>query len=554
MAPTKTSYGARWLLILAWSTACASSTQSGLVERVGGMDRRRAFASPTAYEAWLRAELAMNRGEPAEALRQLNLAEMADATDGYLTARRVEILLALGDTQEALSVATRLTEAQPDLAVGWIARATVHCALQDPTRMSESLSRASACDPDDPDVRAAVASLSGADSQQTARAMAQSPDARVGDRMVAARATPLDPAGSLRRTAETRRRSAAVVLAAQADWHGVDSLLSPFVVGDAARVSDRVHVIEARVLDGRPRDAVALMMSLRVGDIASTVRPSERARLWLLAQRPLIAAEEAREVLNTNPDDVMALRVLGHALLRTAHVAEGIEVLARVPLDAPWGQRLLVSRDVLEGHWATRGEIAGTPATASYVAWALCRDDVARALSEQGQHNIADRIRTQGIETLSRFSNASGARDLLRFGRSSALQLRGATTDAMVALRDVETTWGRHRRGAMLARTEHPERSLGDLRERSGDAHEDALADAWIALMAAIHRTSVTDTDARTALAHARHDAPRSPNTLRAAAMFTSDRREAAELTHQASMLDPNSLWNTALLRLLGER
>ncbi|MDB4929329.1 MAG: hypothetical protein JWM10_1813, partial [Myxococcaceae bacterium] len=54
--------------------ACARSSDGTTVERIGGRLRARPYASATAYEAYLRGELAAARGDLVEADRQLGLA------------------------------------------------------------------------------------------------------------------------------------------------------------------------------------------------------------------------------------------------------------------------------------------------------------------------------------------------------------------------------------------------------------------------------------------------------------------------------------------------
>jgi hypothetical protein len=63
-------------------SACGAGAHGTTVERIGGAMRTRSFASGTAYEAFLRAEVAMTRGDATGASRQLELAIMADPNDG----------------------------------------------------------------------------------------------------------------------------------------------------------------------------------------------------------------------------------------------------------------------------------------------------------------------------------------------------------------------------------------------------------------------------------------------------------------------------------------
>ena len=534
--------------------ACASAPSESLRERVGGAERARAFASPTAYEAYLRAELAAARGDHAAALRQLDLASLADGADGFLAARRVEVTAASGDLEGARALAEELVRASPDLAAGWLALAAVRQRGGDDAGAMAASNRALALDPDDPDVRAAVTAVAGGDERAAALARGGAPGARAGDRVLAARVLALDPAGMFRRSAAARRRAAAVEHAARGEWAAVDAMLTPLVELDPSRVADRVRVIEARAFDGRAADAARLVAGLRAGREGATVRPSERARLWLVAGRADLAAEEAGAIVRGAPGDLLAIRVLGHALLRAGRVAEGVEMLARVPLETPAGARLVVEREPFAGAAAGgAGDVPGEEVGAPGVAWALARIDAARALGDAGLDYAADRLLTSALSAL-RGPEARGARDRVRVARAHARASRGAAADARAALADVETAWGRHRRGALFAHTEAPTASLGDLRVRSGEPYEDALADAWVVLVCGAHEGACEAGELGVVLERARRGAPTSPMTLRALATRADDRREAAELMRRAAARDPASPWTPLMLRQRGER
>lgn len=530
---------------------CAAAPAGALRERVGGAPRLRGFASPTAYEAYLRAEVATARGDHAQALRQLELAAVADPTDGYLTARRVEVLLAAGDVDAARETAAALTEASPELSAAWLALAEARARANDPTGAMDAARRALALDPDDPDVRAAAAEVAGGDARAIASARAGAPEAREGDRSLAARAMALDPAGIFRRSAAARRRAIAAEHAERGAWARVDAALSPVVTLDARRVADRIRVIEARALDGRPADAAPLVAGLRLGDGADAVRPAERARLWLLAGRADLAVEEAAAALAASPDDPLARRVLGHARLRLGDTAGAADALAGLSMDAPAGPLVELRRDPLSGAFEARAHVPGEAVAAPGGQWALARVAVAEALARAGEHALADRLLAAAVTSLTA-PDARGARDRLRVARARALAARGAVAEGRAALAGAETAWGRHRRAALTAFTEAPGAALDDLRARAGDAHEDALADAWVVLVCDARRAACEPRDAAAALARAVGGAPDAPATLRARAARSDDRREAGALVRRAAAIDPASPWTAALLRTLG--
>ncbi|MFO0606891.1 MAG: tetratricopeptide repeat protein [Polyangiales bacterium] len=415
-------------LALALALGCAAAPAAALRERVGGAPRLRGFASPTAYEAYLRAEVATARGDHAQALRQLELAAVADPTDGYLTARRVEVLLAAGDVDAARETAAALTEASPELSAAWLALAEARARANDPAGAMDAARRALALDPDDPDVRAAAAEVAGGDAQAIAAARAGAPEAREGDRSLAARAMALDPAGIFRRSAAARRRALAAEPAERGAGARVDAALSPVVTLDARRVADRIRVIEARALDGRPADAAPLVAGLRVGDGADAVRPAEHARLWLLAGRADLAAEEAAAALAASSDDPLARRVLGHARLRLGDTAGAADALAGLAMDAPAGPLVELRRDPLSGAFEARAHVPGEAVAAPGGQWALARVAVAEALARAGEHALADRLLAAAVTSLTA-PDARGARDRLRAARARALAARGAVAE-----------------------------------------------------------------------------------------------------------------------------
>ncbi len=110
----------------------------------------------------------------------------------------------------------------------------------------------------------------------------------------------------------------------------------------------------------------------------------------------------------------------------------------------------------------------------------------------------------------------------------------------------VETRWGIHRRGALRARDADPAPALNDLRVRADEAHEDALADAWRALVCARPDAAplCEPGEADAARTRAARDAPAAPVTLRARARAADlDPETARALRLQADRRDPLSPW-----------
>lgn len=492
-----------------------------MVETIGGARRSRPFASGTAYEAYLRAEVAMARGDADGASRQLELAMMADPADGFLPARRAEMLLAAGDRDGALSVAQEATTRFPAQAATWLALGEVQTARNDRAAASGAFNRALAAAPDDPEVRAAVARAAGGSAREVAQAMSGAPGSRPGDRTVAERLA-LDPLRDDLPTLRSVRRERARTEMARGAYRAVDHLLAPLVEADPTDVGDRVRLIEARAADGRPQDAARLVPGVPVAPDRGGVPRAERARLWLLGARADLAAEEARAAFAADPSDVLSRAVLGEALIRTGRVAEGLSLIAPI-----------------------------APETARFVEVQLAAGEGLRA---SGRDELSDAALSRAIARVRADDDAS--RDRFRLAIAEGRMRRGSMADARQVLAAIETPWGRQRRGAILLGVATPDEVSADLRVRSGNAFDDARADAWrVLLCSETPAASDCDPHGRDAsLANARENAPEAPETLRALAISTSDRREGQDYLRAAASRDPLSPWNRVLWARFGHR
>jgi tetratricopeptide (TPR) repeat protein len=476
--------------------------------------RTRPFASGTAYEAFLRAEMAMSRGDPETASRQLELAIMADPNDGFLYARRAEVLLAANDRDAALDSARQATERFPQQAAGWLALGEVLAARSDRAGAVRAFDRALGNAPDDPEVRAAVTRAAGGDATQVARAIRGAPEAGAGDRTVAARMA-LDPVRDDAPTLRSVRRVRAREAIARGAYRTVEALLAPLVESDPTAVQDRVQLIEARAADGRAHDAARLVAAVPVVPAIGGVAQAERARLWLIAGRADLAAEEARAALDHDGNDVLARVVLGESLARLGRVNEAVEVLARV---APTASRALDASLAL-----------------------------ASALRSRGRDDLADLSLERAIAR--RPSDDAPGRDRLRVALAESQMRRGALGEARRTLSGIESAWGRQRRGAMSIGLAPPADVAADLAVRTGTPLDDGRADAWRVLLCteSPDAAGCTPNERDAALARARANAPEAPETLRALAITSTDRRRGMEYLRAAAVRDPLSPWNRVI-------
>lgn len=471
-------------------------------ERVGGAMRVRTFASPSAYEAYLRAELAMARGDPAAAAAQMELAVIADPADGFLAARRAEVLLARGPLAVALRAAEEATQQHPGSAAAWIALGEARRALGDTDGVAEAMQRASVIAPDDPDVRAAVSALHGASAAQIARARRDAPEARYGDQNLARHA--LDPGGEARRWTVARRRLAAAEQRARGDWAAVDRTLTPGVLADAGNVQDREAVIEARARDGRPRDAAAL-----AGGLPGSLPAARRALAWWLVGEASRAASTAAEP--EAADDPMAIRVRAQALGAQGDTATAVTLLARVPADAPWQWAGEIARDGWGAYGRDLVDAAGRDVSTRYRAYVCARLVAAELLARGGHEALAEAVLQRALAALRDRPDGAASRDALRL----ALLARRADGALDAAL---ETVWARHRAALRSG-------DIARLQLRSGDAQEDAAADAWTVILGLDATPPPPRDQLGAALARAEEAAPTSPLTRRARARFDAGAR-----------------------------
>ena len=502
------------VLSLSAASGCGLGAHATIREDIGGAQRNRGFASGTAYEAFLRAEVAATRGDPAAGARQLELAMMADPSDGFLPARRAEMLLAAGDRDAALESARFATTRFPTQAAGWLALGEVLSARGDRDGSQRAYERATAAAPDDPEVRAAVTRAAGGSPSEVARAMSGAPSARPGDHTIADRMA-LDPLREDGPTLRSVRRERAREAMARGAYREVEGLLGPLVSSDSTDLDDRVRLVEARARDGRLGDAARLVAGVPVLPVTPGVAPSEHARLWLAAGRADLAAEEAQRALANDASDGLARAVFAESLARLGRVREAAEAAMRVP---PTSAR---SIDVT---------LALTDAFA-----VSARDQLASAVL---LHAIAARP-----------TDDAPGRDRLRIAFAERAMRVGPLTDAREILARIETTWGRQRRGALLLGIAPANEVAADLAVRSGSRFDDGRADAWRVLLCAQSSNDPScSANARdAALARARENAPEAPETLRALAVTASDRRVGIEFLRAATIREPLSPWNRVI-------
>src|SRR5690606_8041459 len=95
-APWRTA----WLIVTC--AACGGAAQPPTIVRtLDGQQRPSPFVPPTAYEAYMRGELALAQGQYAQAMAQLELATTAPEEDAFLLTRLAYAQALAGFVEEA---------------------------------------------------------------------------------------------------------------------------------------------------------------------------------------------------------------------------------------------------------------------------------------------------------------------------------------------------------------------------------------------------------------------------------------------------------------------
>lgn len=107
-------------------TACGSTTPAAEVpRRMGGQVRLGAFVSPSQYEAFIRAEVAMARGDLEGAIYQYRVALSGADEDPYVHARLALAFDAAGQAENASDALQRALDVDPESEAAWLARGDI---------------------------------------------------------------------------------------------------------------------------------------------------------------------------------------------------------------------------------------------------------------------------------------------------------------------------------------------------------------------------------------------------------------------------------------------
>lgn len=142
-----------------WGLACGGALPDEIPRALQGSTTRGAFVPPSAYEAYVRGELLLAQGRPAEAVAQLELATTAPDEDPYLLSRLAYAQLLSGKRAEAevtLAHAGRLDRCSEAV---WLTRGAVAETIPDFASARASFEKATSCAPHSPLGELALATM-----------------------------------------------------------------------------------------------------------------------------------------------------------------------------------------------------------------------------------------------------------------------------------------------------------------------------------------------------------------------------------------------------------
>ncbi len=394
-------------------SACASSPGT-TTEHIGGRLRERPYASATAYEAFLRGELAAARGDFAEADRQMNLASFADEADPWIVARRVQHLTAAGQRARAIELARAATARYANASAAWLSLAT---ALGDETatlaERDAALARAVGLDPGDAEVRATAV--------------------RIASRHTSTDATPARPLPS----ADPVER-----LSQAGQWSRAATLVAAHAGRDQGA---RLALAVTRVCAGDTAGAV-----VAVGALSRNRGAIDRASvawLWLRAGEVQRALDESALGMTDGVAGSATVRAV--ALAEADRVTDALRVAALVGIDDRAPSLAPAAASSWAGRCARSGSIGRAEGMPRGSALALVTPAVAAALDRAGRRELGDVLMERAMTRLLALGADGGAaRDAMRQRAAARLDRLGRAGEATAALASVEGVEGRLARGA----------------------------------------------------------------------------------------------------------
>ncbi len=330
-----------FLLLLA---ACgAAPTQATVTRRLAGQRTPGVFVSPSAYEHFVRGEIAASRGRWAEAAAAYRLALASGEEDALLHARLAIALERLGQREGADEVLARAFALDADAEALHLARGEIALVRGDTNAAITAFERARASAPE-----------SEAGALRLATVLREAGAAQRADAVLAQLAREGGPAGA---TAARARLAAALAggdVDATADAALALLRIAPAHARDVREAAQRAldagrAALAARLVAALPAREADLPLRVDValanGDfdaaegLLAIAAPDAlgghvaTARRWLRAGHADRALELAREALRREPGPA-AQHLLGDAALAVGHPDEAADAYARIRRDA----------------------------------------------------------------------------------------------------------------------------------------------------------------------------------------------------------------------------
>ncbi len=324
---------------------CAASTPHVARATEEGVVSTGPYVSPYQYEHYLRGELALASGQPAEAAREFALARTGSADDAWLRARHAQALTDAGEWERAgrvlddslvrfpRSLELHLTRARWAEGQGR-EEAALAALIQ-----AEEVSRGA---PAGALAHAALLSRLGHDADAEAvldRFLARSPHAHAyAARLeLALRRAQLDVAVQVVRAWSEhppRERAALRRVAALALEQGRPELTLSLLTAPTGP-EERLLCLRAHAQTGRYAEAEAELALVRDQDVGGL---EQRASLYLLVRRADVALELLGEIV-ARPEVATPAQALliGACLLQRGQPADAAGWFARVPSDSTDG-------------------------------------------------------------------------------------------------------------------------------------------------------------------------------------------------------------------------
>jgi len=145
-----------WLWL---ASACGGAPPAAVPRTLHGSTIRGAFVPPSAYEAYVRGELLLAQGRPAEAVMQFELATTAPDEDPYLLSRLAYAQLQSGDRAEAERTLAHAGKLDRCSEAVWLTRGLVAENKGDLAAARTAFEKASSCAPHSPRGELALAEL-----------------------------------------------------------------------------------------------------------------------------------------------------------------------------------------------------------------------------------------------------------------------------------------------------------------------------------------------------------------------------------------------------------